>query len=161
MRALFTALVLVCALLGPAAARIRPDGSFALRGMDEIPAPGERPCRAIRHGETVNTRLLRSNADRMVLIASWHTWSRTEYPVSGSFAIDGGQPVAVIGYSIGPLFMVRIDDPLLHQALRDARTLTWRLPWGDFTADVTGLGAAFDALAPCPGDNAAGGGDPR
>ncbi|MEZ5957931.1 MAG: hypothetical protein R3C27_12050 [Hyphomonadaceae bacterium] len=119
--------------------------------MDEIPAPGVRPCRALWEGETVNTRLLRSRDDKLVLIASWHTWDHTGYPIPGTLRVDGGETVSVTGYSIGPLVMVKVEDDQLLQALREARLLQWSWPWGEFSTEISGLGVAFDALGPCPG----------
>ncbi len=150
-RTLFVVFALVFALSGFAAAKDPSEWVFRGVGMDEIPAPSERPCRAIRHGDGVNTRLMRNRQGQMVLIASWHTWDHTGYPISGTLSVDDAPPVEVTGHGIGPLFMALIAEEALSARVRAAHTLRWHLPWGEFTADVEGLGAAFDAIDVCPG----------
>ena len=151
VRALAILLALLFTMHAAAAAEAGQGWVFRGAAMDEIPPPGVRPCRATWEGETVNTRLVRTRDDRLVLIASWHSWDHTGYPIPGTLSIDQGEPVAVSGYSIGPLYMVRIDDDPLYQAVREARRLHWQLPWGEFTTEIEGLGAAFDAIDACPG----------
>lgn len=150
-RLLAVVFVLLFGTLNLAAAQDGQAWIFRGVGMDEIPAPGVRPCRALWEGRTVNTRLLRARDGTMVLIASWPTWDRTGHPISGTLAVDGGEPVVISGASIGPLFLMRVDDDALYQRLREARLLQWSLPWGEFSTEISGLGAAFDAIDVCPG----------
>ena len=42
-----------------------------------------------------------------------------------------------------------IADPATTNELRGARRIGWVLPIGRFSADVSGLGVAFDAIRAC------------
>ena len=115
------------------------------------PFPGEAPCRAVKSGRDVNTPLLRNRDNRLILIAANPGWDHKGGPTPVSLSIDGSPPVGIIGAPIGPIFMVLIQDDARTKRIGKARTLRWTLPWGDFTADVTGLGDAFASIGICPG----------
>lgn len=151
MRFVFGLVAFLFVLSTPARADDPPPG-WEFRGahMDESPAAGQRPCRAYRHSDAVNTRLMRNREGKMVLIASWPTWNHSQYPLSATLSVDGASPVDVTGYGVGPLFMVLIESEALHSRLISAHRLDWHLPWGDFAADVEGIGQAFDMLDVCP-----------
>jgi hypothetical protein len=143
----------ISALLDTLTINPRPDpaiagvvGGWLLRSS----SPGSPPCRAVKLGITVDTQLLRSRDGKLVLIAGHGDWDHNGGPVRASIAIDGAAAVAVTGYGVGPTFFVAVPEPQMA-LLRSAHTVLWHLPWGDFTADVDGLGAAFDAIGVCPG----------
>lgn len=115
------------------------------------PSPGAPPCRAVKLGSAVDTQLLRNRDGHLVLIAGHGDWAHDPHgPTDATLSIDDGPAIAVSGVPIGPIFMTLIADEQLAQ-LRNARAIRWHLPWGEFTADVSGLGAAFDAIGICPG----------
>jgi hypothetical protein len=144
---------IICAsamLLVTGTAAAAPPAGWALI---EDKAAG-KPCTAAHQPQAApgnhfaNTRLLRNNRNHMILIAA-----RGDWDVSGSrtisLAIDQGEPVSLEAQGVGPLILTEIADAALERKLRDASTLTWILPTDRYTADVTGLGAAFDLVASC------------
>jgi hypothetical protein len=105
-------------------------------------------CSVGKAGAEVNTRLLRNQSGKMILIAARPDWTGDE-PADIQLAIDGGAALTLQAQKLGPLALVLIEDAALETELRAARTLTWTTPWGVFNAQVEGLGEAFDALSRC------------
>lgn len=68
-----------------------------------------------------------------------------------TLSIDGTEPISLTGYPVGPLVLMRIDDPVLERRVMEAATLRWAFAWGTYTARVDGLGEAFDSIGVCPG----------
>lgn len=68
-----------------------------------------------------------------------------------TLSIDGAEPISLTGYPVGPLVLMRIDDPVQERRVKDATTLRWVFAWGTYTAHVEGLGEAFDTIGVCPG----------
>jgi hypothetical protein len=145
-----TSLLVALALVAPAV-----DAPSAPSSTSEwklrSPAPGAPPCRAVKFGDEVDTQLIRSNDGHMVLVAGYPGWEHNGDPVEGRLSIDGSEPVSITGVPIGSVFMVLVTKDALAKRIMNARTLRWFLPWGEFTADVVGLGAAFDSIGICPG----------
>lgn len=147
----FLVLLVGCVFGGPCLAQ----DAFSLGKADapgwvlRSPTPDAPPCRAVRLGATVDTQLLRSRDGHLVLSAGHGDWEHSGGALQASFSFDDGGPMTVTGYPVGPIFLVSVTDDQLVQ-LRNAHLLHWHLPWGDFTADVQGLGAAFDAIGVCP-----------
>lgn len=112
--------------------------------------PNGNPCRAVKSGAGVDTQLVRNNKDKMVLIAGRPDWDLPLEPAKLTLAIDDKQAVEMLGHPIGPVVLVEIDDDAQARQLRSATTLKWHFPWGDYSASVAGLGAAYDKLIVCP-----------
>jgi hypothetical protein len=75
----------------------------------------------------------------------------SQLPVKVSISIDGGAPAGLDGFQIGRSLFVKIDPAELQKAVKGAHTLHWHVPWGEFDADVEGLGTTYEALVVCPG----------
>lgn len=142
MRTAWVAAVVSLALAGEAVAQ--EGWTFSASNM---PPPNQN-CTALKTGPQVNTRLMRNGSDKMLLIAARGNWDFTD-PVAAELSIDGAEPVFVFGLTVGPLVMVLIEDKAMEARLRAARTLDWRFPWGDFHAEVAGLGEAYDKVEIC------------
>lgn len=134
--------VLALGLAGQAAAQA--GWTFSASNMP----PPNANCTALKTGPEVNTRLMRNGSDKMLLIAARGNWDFTD-PVAAELSVDGDEPVFVYGLTVGPLVMVLIEDEAMEARLRSARTLDWRFPWGDFHAEVEGLGEAYDKVQIC------------
>ena len=114
------------------------------------PAPDAPLCGAMKRGDTVDTQLLRNRAGKLILIAGHPGWNHAGDPIPVILSIDGGQPVTLSGFPLGNVIPVLVEDVRLGARIKAAHTIDWGLPWGHFTADVDGLGQAFDKLAICP-----------
>lgn len=106
-------------------------------------------CTAVMRGAVVDTQLIRSNDNKLVLVAGHPDWDRWG-AIKASLAIDDGAPVDLDGSGIGVIILFRIEDPALEVRLRSARSLLWHFAFGDFKASVDGLGEAFDQVKLCP-----------
>ena len=115
------------------------------------PTPGAPPCRAVKFGPAIDTQLLRNRAGDLILVAGHGDWSHDGDPFALTISADGAPPMRLTGYPIGPTIFVLVEDDALEKQIKAAHTLDWRLPWGQFRAEVEGLGKAFDALTVCPG----------
>jgi hypothetical protein len=51
--------------------------------------------------------------------------------------------------TLNNLILTVIKEPVLVARLRAAKTLDWTIPTGHVRSDVTGLGAALDAVRKC------------
>lgn len=113
------------------------------------PTIGAPPCRAVKSGEAVNVQLLRNRNDDLVLIASRSDWEHGGGALQASLSIDDGEPLAIVGYPIGPVFLTLIGGENLER-LKNAKSLNWSLPWGEYSAEVEGIEVAFSAIGVCP-----------
>lgn len=114
---------------------------------------GTAPCRAVRQGPELTVQLLRNDEDQ-IIVAAGPVPPEMEIPgrarrVNLSVSVDGAAPAELEGFVIQTVVFIRITDPALEQALRNGRMSAWRFPWGAFSADITGLGEAFDPLISC------------
>jgi len=107
-----------------------------------------KACVALKRGPEINTRLMRNGRDQMILIAANAAWDSTD-PTTAQLSIDGGEAATVLGLRVGPLVMVQVDKPEMEAALKTARTLDWAMTWGNFHAEVAGLGEAYGQLQAC------------
>lgn len=76
-------------------------------------------------------------------------WKFDPEKVSARLSIDGAASMTLEGNALLNLVLFPVKDGALRDSLRAARTLDWRLPWGDYHAEVAGLGAALDAVRRC------------
>jgi hypothetical protein len=108
-------------------------------------------CRAFLPGESVDTQLLRSRDGKLVLIAGFPGKFLPLGDTALTLAIDDAPAAQMTGSAIGGIVLVNPLDDAQASQIAAARTLRWHFPWGDYRADVDGLGAAFDKIAVCPG----------
>jgi hypothetical protein len=133
----------------PACAQVPPPEGWVLKG-NTIDGP---KCRAVKLDDaTVDIQLLRNYQDKIVISAGHPDWNlpSSSTPVPVTLAVDGASPVALSGYPIAKIVLVVIQDAALEKSVRDAHTLKWHFAWGDFVADVSGLGDAFSLIGVCP-----------
>jgi hypothetical protein len=99
-------------------------------------------------GDTIHVKVMFNDRDRVILMGARPDWRRLG-PVAFGLSIDGGDPEIMRGNNANSLVIVEIDDPGLVERLRAASRIEWQLPWGAFSADVSGLGLALDAVDDC------------
>ena len=78
-------------------------------------------------------------------------WDNAGAEIAVCVAIDGAAPVALRGSAVATLVLLLVDDADVLARLRSARMLEWSFPFGRFRTNVTGLGAALDAIRSCQG----------
>ena len=100
-------------------------------------------------GSDVDTMLLVNNAGKLVLVAGRGDWNLGPGAPKVTIRIDDLPPRTVQASMAVNLVLVLADNDAFYRQLRHARSLAWTLPMGRFGADVTGLGAAFDAAVAC------------
>jgi hypothetical protein len=114
--------------------------------LTSVPQSG---CFARVQGAQVDT-LLASNRDgKMVVGAGRPEWKLASGVEPVTLQIDDGAPHRLQGSPIGNIVIVLVTDDGMANDLRKASRLGWTLSTGRFTADVTGLGVAFDAIRAC------------
>lgn len=112
--------------------------------------PGTNRCSVRRNSPEVNTSLILSNDDKLVLIAGRPEWARWGGEIKASLEVDDGPAVELSGGVFQNITMFALkDQPALEQKLLGAKTLTWHLPWGTFHGEIEGFGAAVAALRQC------------
>ena len=113
------------------------------------PASGGTECAADKRGIALDTHILRTRDGKLAILGGHPDWNHWETSIQLTLSIDGAEPVSLTGNALGSLVLVQ--DDRLEKQLKAAHTIEWGLPWGHFTADVDGLGQAFDRLPVCPG----------
>ena len=113
--------------------------------VDSIP----HGCWAERNGKDIDTKLMVTNDGGMLVLAGRADWHRSENTVTVGLAIDGGPVESIDANMLPNLVLIGSGDGPHTDRLRAAHTLAWHFPWGDYSAQVDGLGAAFDAAAQC------------
>jgi hypothetical protein len=108
----------------------------------------DKTCSARKVGSEINTVLMRNRDGQMILGAARSDWNETG-AIMLKLAIDGTAPVNLAADRLGPLVLLKITDPGLETRLKSASSLAWSLPWGEFTANVVGLGEAYGSLDVC------------
>lgn len=114
-----------------------------------MPGVAGRACSARVAGDQIDTILLRNNDGQMVLIGGHSDWATWGGDVPLQLSIDGGAATRLTASTANNLIAVLVKDPGLEQRLRSAHSLEWTIPTGRVRGDVTGLGAAFDAVVAC------------
>lgn len=115
---------------------------------------GTDKCSVRRNSPEVNTSLILSDKGRVILIAGRPDWAKWGGAITATLAIDDGPAIPVDSFGFQNLVMVPLDDDAVVKKLESAKALRWHLPWGDFRAEVDGLGAAETALRACDAKNA-------
>ena len=98
-------------------------------------------------GDTIHIKVMFNDRDRVILMGARPDWKRLG-PVAFGLSIDGGDPEIMRGNNANSLVITEID-PALVDRLRAASRIEWQLPWGAFSANVSGLGIALDAVDDC------------
>jgi hypothetical protein len=115
-----------------------------------IASPGQAiECTARVNGPHIDTMLTANNDGKMVLVAGRADWNNPGATAPASLQIDAKKPHKVSGNYVANLYLVLVADDGLLKELQGARQLTWTFKIGKFQADVTGLGAAFEAVRAC------------
>jgi hypothetical protein len=99
-------------------------------------------------GNTIHAKVMFNERDRVLLIGARPDW-RNLGTIAFGLSIDGSDPALMRGAGANSLVIVEIDDPALLARVREANRIEWQLPWGAFSANVTGLGLALDAVDDC------------
>jgi hypothetical protein len=103
-----------------------------------------------RNSPEVNTSLILSNEDKLVLIAGRPEWARWGGEIKAALEIDGGPATELSGGVFQNIVLFALkDQPALEQKLLSAKTLTWHLPWGTVHGEIEGFGVAVAALRQC------------
>jgi len=114
--------------------------------LTSVPKSG---CFARVHGEQVDTVLAANRDGKMVVGAGRPEWTLPSGVEPVTLQIDDGTPRQLQGSPIGNIVIVLVTDGGITNDLRKANRLGWTLSTGRFSADVTGLGVAFDAIRAC------------
>jgi hypothetical protein len=114
--------------------------------MSSVPQSG---CFARLQGDQVDTLLAVNRDGKMVVGAGRPEWKLPSGEERLALQIDGAPPVQLKGSPVGNIVIALVSDDGLADRLRRAQRLGWGLPNGSFSASVTGLGAAFDAIRAC------------
>ena len=125
-------------------------GAGAWRLWVTLPNIPRRVCNAFAEGDHINLLLaMTPNGDASILARHWDwaDWGRASIPVQ--ISIDGAPPVSLRADPIRQQILIWLKDKALLQRLRAAKTLDWTLPTGPAHINVTGLGAAQDAVWAC------------
>ena len=111
---------------------------------------GNVGCFARLQGDQVDTLLSTTHGGvTMVLAAGRPDWKLPADREDVTLQIDDGAAYRIQVAPIVNVVFGVVSDPAMANALRKARRLTWTLPIGRFSADVAGLGVAFDAVRAC------------
>ena len=110
---------------------------------------GTDQCSVRRNSPEVNTSLLLTREGRLVVIAGRPDWAKWGDKLEASLAIDDGPSFAVAAFGLQNLVLLPLTDDAVVKQVQGAKRLHWHLPWGNFTAEVEGLGAAEAALRAC------------
>ncbi|HLK25535.1 MAG TPA: hypothetical protein VKT30_12840 [Caulobacteraceae bacterium] len=105
-------------------------------------------CYARLTGREVDTMVMVNRFSKPVITIGRPDWRLGTTDLSVDLRIDMGPVHRLTVSPIDTIAMVAIDDDLRNQVL-NAKSMTWSLPNGTFTASVAGLGKAFQAVIPC------------
>lgn len=141
------AVALACAFGGPAAAQERLPGGW--RMLESLPGIRSPPCVARTEGPQLNTNLLLNRDGVPVLTLGRADWHDLSGEVVIGYSIDG-RPAERHGASMAVnLVVTTLDSPALVAEFRAAGAVDWGLPFGQFRSDLTGFGAALQAVQHC------------
>ena len=106
-------------------------------------------CTARLEGKEVDTMLSINNDNQVLLIAGRREWNALGEEVKLTLQFDSQPPGSFKGWRWNNLVLLLLVDDKDVAALRKASTLKWRLPTGDYTAEVHDVGSALDAASAC------------
>ena len=106
-------------------------------------------CFARNPGAQVDTIVMVNAQSKLVVSGGHRDWDLGETAIQVALQVDGGVKHPMTVHPIGPIFLVVIDDPAIASQVEGAHTLTWTLPNGVVTGEVTGLDKAFQVATAC------------
>jgi hypothetical protein len=112
------------------------------------PTPGTNDCSIRANGGSIDTMVMVNKTGALVLVGARNDWERPGKSIEVTLRIGDGKAVTTKASALSNLVLLQLDDSQA-QALRQATTLSWTLPWGAFDAQLRGNGAAIDALLAC------------
>jgi hypothetical protein len=129
----------------------------AAQGADR-PIPGDSDwtlvsvpdggCYARLPGRDVDTMVMVNRYAKPVISIGRRDWNFSAGDIAVGLSIDMGPVRHLIGSPVANIILVAIDDSLRNEVL-GAKSMTWTLPNGSYSAPVAGLGKAFQAVVPC------------
>jgi hypothetical protein len=144
--AVLVSLVLASAPLAAAAqgaSQLIPgDGAWTLYS---VPGGG---CYARLAGREVDTMVMVNRDAKPVIAIGRQDWNFSPATIDVQLKIDMGPAHKLSGSPVANIILMVIDGDL-RTAVLNAKSMTWTLPNGSFTAPVEGLGKAFQAVVPC------------
>lgn len=108
-------------------------------------------CAARLVGDQADTLLMLNKAGALVLAAGHGDWTGLKGQAPISLSIDGAIPEALNATMMNEIVLTLVTDPDMVERLRRAHSLSWDLPSGHYTAKVSDLGKALDAISACRG----------
>jgi hypothetical protein len=105
-------------------------------------------CYARLAGHDVDTMVMVNRDTKPVIAIGRPDWNFGPSPISVELKIDAGPSHTLSASPVANIILVVVDSDL-RDAVLNARSMTWTLPIGSFTAPVAGLGKAFQAVVPC------------
>ena len=139
----------LAAAAGPSAAQSPIAGAGDWLLVDSLPGSPGHACTARVAGPEADTMLLLNRVNVPILVAGRADWHDLGGPAEVGLSIDGEAPRQLSAYMVANLVLTQLTDAALLARLRGARTLDWALPFGRFRANVSGFGAALDAIRAC------------
>ena len=106
-------------------------------------------CAARLEGSEISTTVSINSEDQVLLVAGrrdWATWGEN-FELTLQFDSQPPRPFKASRWN-NLLLLLLVDDADVT-ALRNASTLKWHLPIGDYTAQVHDVGAALDSAIAC------------
>jgi hypothetical protein len=146
LAAAFAALALLATPAGAAEDGTPIAGAWRL--IRRLPTPDHPVCLARVAGVEANMDLLLNNDGVPVLIAARPEW-RSAGPIEIALTIDDKRAQKLTAQSAPPLVLVLLSDAKVVERLRQARSLTWSLPFGRVRTDMAGFDAALAAVKAC------------
>ena len=122
--------------------------SFSVpEGWEAVDLPSG--CGARLEGKQVDTMLSINNENQVLLIAGHREWNAAGEEIKLTLQFDSEAPRSLTGWRWNNLVLMLLVDKKDVTALRKASILRWRLPTGDYTAEVHDVGSALDAASEC------------
>lgn len=145
----FAALAALAASPGTAEPPRPIPGAGTWMYVSELPGMAEPVCTARTEGPEANTILLLNNMRVPILMIARPDWRDLAGSADVGMSIDGAPALRTAAHMVGNLVIVMLADEALLRRARAARTIDWAMPFGDFRANVEGLGVALDAVIAC------------
>jgi hypothetical protein len=105
-------------------------------------------CYARLAGHDVDTMVMVNRDAKPVIAIGRPDWNFGPSPISVDLKIDAGPSHTLSASPVANIILVVINGDLRDSVL-NAKSMTWTLPIGSFSAPVAGLGKAFQAVVPC------------
>ena len=108
-----------------------------------------RACSARLPGDQIDTMLSLNKAGKLILTGGHPDWTIGTGDTTFGLSVDGAPAVTLKAGLLDNIFLSSIHDDKLVERMRHAKTFDWIFPKGRIHSDVTGLGAALDAIRKC------------